>query len=335
MVRAELQKDLKQTRDLTRLLALPRPVSTLLSVSHRIPSSKSKTANAMRAKSVMIGLVFFVIAGLAREIRAQLEPAQTPSTAALPGVAAAPDAGTYYADADSRYKHGKKLAKNGHYAEALAEYLWCYDDGMRRDAAMSGVRSSFLLSSIVILGKKYPPATQALRDRVDNAKAWLKTHPGDNAATADFGALNHALGDDSATLAYYDQLPANDNGRMSLGFLVFAQLLEAKRYQDAVAAVPYDRFLMTFNVELNHMRTLKQGEGNPLIGATLQAFLLQSGSRQLEALAGAGKLAQAHDLIKTLLEVDHSENAMTILRTHLERAGHADLLPMPPAPSPN
>jgi len=280
-------------------------------------------------------LALLAVAVVTREMRAQPATppapstppaAPTPAVASVPATAPAPAASDngYYVDSKSRFQHGQELAKKGKYAEALAEYLWCYDEGMIRESAMGGVRNSFLVSSIAKLGKDYPPALQALRDRLANAKARLRDHPADYSATSDFGALNHALGDDAATLAYYDQLPVDNPARRNLGFHVFPLLLEAKRYSDAVTAYPYERFLAIFSIDQTQMKKRPQ---------TMAKHMLNSGAQELEALAGAGKFDDARDLIKRLLEVDQSDTTQNLLRTHLERAGHPELLGEPKATS--
>lgn len=50
------------------------------------------------------------------------------------------------------------------YPEALREFLWCWDEGAATPA-YSSVRRTFLLRAIVNLGKRYPPALEALELR--------------------------------------------------------------------------------------------------------------------------------------------------------------------------
>lgn len=49
----------------------------------------------------------------------------------------------------------------------------------------------------------------------------------------------------------------------------------------------------------------------------------------MEALAGAGKQDQVRELLKQVLNFDHSDETIAMLHEHLERAGHADLLAKP------
>ena len=260
------------------------------------------------------------------------EPPASPVPAAAPGApvseAVRKLAADTYPDVQGRYNHARELDAQGKSAEALAEYLWCYDEGMRRSAAFTGVRQSFLLHSVVALSQQYPPARQALQDRRDAARLRLQEDPTDSTAQMDFAALNRELGEASATLAFYDQLPAGSPGRATLGRMLFDQLLSAKRYSEAAAAQPYAQFKQMFEMTAEHMKTRPDPTGR-----MMSMYVGQSGAKELEALAGAGELDQAKELLQLLLNADHSDDTLFTLRLHLERAGHAELLPPkePPA----
>jgi thiol-disulfide isomerase/thioredoxin len=73
------------------------------------------------------------------------------------------------AKVDARYDLARQLVIAGKAEEALREYLWLFDVGMIEAESFYGVRLSFLLSDLAALGKSYPPATEALRVRRDQA----------------------------------------------------------------------------------------------------------------------------------------------------------------------
>ncbi|MGH7968198.1 MAG: thioredoxin family protein, partial [Limisphaerales bacterium] len=50
-------------------------------------------------------------------------------------------------DASARMQYGTALAQKGKNAEALAQFLWCFDHGLETSPAFMGVRLSFLLSA--------------------------------------------------------------------------------------------------------------------------------------------------------------------------------------------
>lgn len=227
----------------------------------------------------------------------------------------------------ARYNLGQQLAFQARYPEALAEYLWCYDDGMKNAPAFVGVRVSFLLSNLASLARVYPPARDALKTRSDAARQLVQSHPADTAGLADFSALNHLLGDDKATLAFFDQLPPQSPTRSIVGEYVFDLLLADKRYDDAVEAQPYTDEKGTrrsFKTLFQLLTTLPSGN-NP----AEQRYMIEMAAKEVEALAGAGHSADARDLIGKMLVYDHSPETVAALREHLVRAGHPDLMPSP------
>src|SRR4051812_32086423 len=47
---------------------------------------------------------------------------------------------------EARYESAQKLAREGKQAEALQEYLWLFDEGMKQSPSFAGTRVSFLLT---------------------------------------------------------------------------------------------------------------------------------------------------------------------------------------------
>ena len=231
------------------------------------------------------------------------------------------------AQAQARFNLGNELARKGSYADALTEYLWCFDDGMKQAQSYSGVRVSFLLSSIADLGKHYPPALEALQSRRDSARKILETNPTDSSALGDFAGINHYLGKDQDTLAFFDKLPPQSPARTAIGYHVFDLLLEAKRYDDAAVAMPYARFMQTFQAIVTQAHSPAMSGLPADAVASMLAYQITSASKEIEALAGAGQADNARALLKTILDLDHSDKTLVQLRDHLTRAGHPELMP--------
>jgi thioredoxin 1 len=221
----------------------------------------------------------------------------------------------------ARFNLGQQLAQNGRDADALAQFLWCYDDGMKQAQDFTGVRVSFLLVDLDSLARHYTPAHDAMIQRRDLAKKLMTSDPSATSAAQDLAALNHYLGCDDATLAIFDNLPAASPLRQKLGFYVFDQLLAAKRYNDAVKAIPYADFMRTFGYMAQSM-----DKGPPQAADSMKSFLVEDAAKEIEALAGANQLPAAKSLIAAVLKVDSSIKARSVLHDHLARAGHADLL---------
>ncbi len=215
---------------------------------------------------------------------------------------------------DARYKLAKALAEQGKDAEALKEFLWLYDEGMKQVKEFIGVRSSFLLSEIARLAKKYPPAKEALLQRRDEAKNRFLADPEDAGSAADLPYLNRSLQEDGATLEVYDQLPKGSPGRKTMGQFVLRELLVQRRYAEVVEIRPLKEFLV-LNARL-------EANTNPVF----RGVYLDNCAREIEALAGAGLEADAVSLLKKALAMDNTQGTRKLMEDHLKRAGHPELM---------
>lgn len=230
------------------------------------------------------------------------------------------------AQVQARYLLGNELARTGQPAAALAEYLWCYDEGMVKETSFQAVRLSFLLGSLSHLAQSYPPARDALVQRRDAALAAAQNPEASRQTMAELVSLNRTLREEDATLTFFDTLPAGDRRRAALAKSLFDKLVEARRYADAVSGIPFaeatqrlDRFLaLPLGSE-----TEEQRMNHDLVS---KAF-----TRYLEAFAGAGELEHANELLRRARAFDASPEALASFRSALERAGHPELLATGPA----
>ena len=74
-------------------------------------------------------------------------------------------------DPMARMDFGQALAQKGMDAEALSEFLWCFDHGLEASPAFVGMRASFLLTDIKNLSTRFPAAREALVTRRDESQA--------------------------------------------------------------------------------------------------------------------------------------------------------------------
>jgi hypothetical protein len=221
-----------------------------------------------------------------------------------------------------RMDRGRALAQSGDHAGALNDFLWCFDVGMPRHSRFAGVRTSFLLSDIAKLTTAYPHAREALVERCDAAEQRLKADAQDRSAVADFAALCATLGDEARLLRVFEALPTHDPRRVAFGLRAFRILLPKQRYADALSAMPAERILALWDA------SVKRSPPSPSAMAT-EARLrssIASGLDYIEALAGAGDLKHAREMVDLLVELDASPDTQRQLAVRLARAGQPDLL---------
>ncbi|MBC7369599.1 MAG: sigma-70 family RNA polymerase sigma factor [Undibacterium sp.] len=223
----------------------------------------------------------------------------------------------------ARYKRGQDLARNGQTAEALAEYLWCLDEGMIRVRSFSGVRASFLLSEIEKLG---PSAVPALQERRDRAQKRVFASSSDFDAASDFAALNRTLKEDDFTIAIYDQLPPTDPRRRTLATGAYDQLVSVQRYADAVQARGYAVMLATFESHIKERPLPESAPRSEAFRQVQRTVAINSAAKNIEVLAGAGQLAEARKFAERLLQFDGSPATKAVIQQHATRAGQPGLL---------
>jgi hypothetical protein len=219
-----------------------------------------------------------------------------------------------HAVARTRYDLAKGKVQARDDAGALAEFLWCFDTGMKRSPSYFGVRLSFLLGEIQRLGQGYPPALEALRQRRDDAEKALESSV---EAIPDYVSLNRVLKEEARSLATLDLFPPASPARTHLAKWLFDPLLEARRYTEAADAFSVNLFRTRFE---NHpVPPGHEAEG--------RRYLTRLAARAIEAWAGAGRVDDAQLGIGLLLAYDGSDEAKAELRAHLVRAGHPELMP--------
>lgn len=127
--------------------------------------------------------------------------------------------------------------RHGNYELALLKLRWCYENALRYDPHLAGVRSSFLLGYWHDLGKKYPPALDALRQTRDQAEVICREsnyafHP-----FQDLASLNRQLGDRWRTAHLFKQVSQADREAAALIYgLAEPYLIE---FGDFAACDPY------------------------------------------------------------------------------------------------
>jgi len=230
-------------------------------------------------------------------------------------------------DPSARMQFGEALAQKGKDAEALAEYLWCFDHGLEAKPAFVGVRLSFLLMDINNLAEHYPPARQALEARRDERQAKVAAGSTDAHTIQDLVSLNKTLGQEEKSLALFDQLPAGSKTRSLVSSLLTDQFLESKRYADVLHGTDgksaFNKAVEQFNMTLDSM-----GKDSPVrkqVEENFREFTVMAGAHYFEALAGLKRNQEGEALAAQILKFDSSPATRTMLAKAAQRADNAEL----------
>ncbi len=230
-------------------------------------------------------------------------------------------------DPSARMQFGVALAQKGKNAEALTEYLWCFDHGLEASPAFAGVRLSFLLMNIKNLAVHYPPAQQSLETRRDERKAKVAAGSTDSHTIQELVSLNKALGEEEKNLAVFDQLPAGSKTRDIISRLLTDQFLKARRYADVLQGTDgksaFNKAVERFNMTLDSM-----GKDTPTrkqVEESFRRFTITAGTHYFEALAGLKRNQDGKDLAGQILKFDSSQGTRTLLAEAAQRAENAEL----------
>lgn len=138
-------------------------------------------------------------------------------------------------DMQTRYQNANLLARAGKKKEALDEYLWLWDNMVKVEPSMYGVRRSFFVASMKELAEQHAPAKEAFTKLRDELEATLKTDKRTMDTLSDWVVLNDAVGDDDRTLAWFDRVKSDPSAKKSLdqeSFRLQQLLVERNRLAD-------------------------------------------------------------------------------------------------------
>ncbi|MDX6769561.1 MAG: thioredoxin family protein [Elusimicrobiota bacterium] len=215
----------------------------------------------------------------------------------------------------TRFERAQLLAGQGRDQDALAEFLWLFDEGMPAVPALRDWRHTALVMQLAALGRRLPAAAEALEAR--RAAAWATVDASTEGARAALtvAGIDRWSGAPDRTLRDYDALPSADPRRAVLGPRVTRQLLAAKRYEDCLSAHDTPDFAARFGREFGGAQ-----DGRRDIGRSEAADWLA-------ALAGARRDEEARRLIARVTALDPAPEAAAALRRGLTATGRADLMP--------
>ena len=224
----------------------------------------------------------------------------------------------------ARMDYAETLARLGTQEQALAEYLWCFDEGLEHDFGFAPMRHSMLLIRIADLGRTYPTALDALRARRDRARERILKGEGPTRVTArrlveEFAGLNDALLTRKDTVVVFDEMLRTNPDAPAVPELsrhVFDELLNARRYSDILAT----RDMEAMIAEQAAMFAVRPEGLDDEISAQIDQY--ERSARQdlyakhYEVLLGVGKNEEAATLARRALEVEPGAETLLKLAQH-------------------
>ncbi len=238
-----------------------------------------------------------------------------------------------------RMEYARDLVRAGKYEEALTEFLWCFDHGNEHSIGFGGVRTSFLLSDIGRLGRKHPPALDALRKRRDAAQervlkeapkqALLRSVQGCSKMdfpALDVSSLNRELGEDDKTLELYDKLRIEHPDWPAVKHLrraAFDLLLKKKRYAEIAESTDIEAKIKERIKREEEMSKYLPKERLEEFKKMDRRFMIQEIAKYYEVLMGVEDKEAAARLADMALAIDDSQETYSLLAWHGYLSGNA------------
>ncbi len=231
----------------------------------------------------------------------------------------------------ARMDYARRLVQMGKHKEALVEFLWCFDEGNKHHIGFGGVRLSFLLSDIARLGRKYPPALDALRLRRDAVREriirekpkepsiWSFFSIMSDLPVLDFTSLNECLGEEDETLKLYDKMRAEHPGWPAVEQLrdeAFDQLLKAKRYSEIAESTDIEQEIEKKIALEKQSSMFLPEEHRKQIEKMQRQSLLNDIGEYYEVLIGVKNIDGAGKLATRALEMDDGAATYNLLAWH-------------------
>lgn len=321
----------RHLREENRLLQQEtRELESRLTASRSLPDPAvggGEDLDLLRRQAAEVHQLRGELGSLQQLLRALAETGQLPSNQRSTGADEPNDPAVADLGPMERWQLAKDLLRDRRPGDALEHFLWCFDEGMAKDPAFSGVRLSFMLTDLADLAQSYPPAFQALRERRDALAAKLHSEAAGTLQTLELITLNEKLGEPELNLTLADQLEHGSPARTAIFRGLAESLLAEQRYGDLLRIG--DPLALYADQEERLSISLTTLQGRPAAetaSAGLARNLSRLGLNGFEALAGAGDTARALDLADRLLARDGSAEMRRQLIQRAHRSGNTDLV---------
>ncbi len=224
--------------------------------------------------------------------------------------------GTKADDPLVRLQFASALGGRGEQAEALKEFLWCFDHGVAKSRDFAGIRNSYVVMELMRLSRTYKPASEALSDRAGAAESRLRTGTGTEADVSDLVMLNDAIGEPARSMATYDALVKKDPKANVLSAFephLFAMRIASKRYADIAASDDTEKDIAQRLKDLSGKSsglTAIFSADDPQQMAMRKAEAFERLMGYYQAFIGLPDESRANELARNILKVSNNPNTL-------------------------
>jgi len=169
-------------------------------------------------------------------------------------------------DVQARYDLAETLGRTGQAEEAAAEFVWLWDNMLKHEPAMLGVRLSFMVGLMKRLAQENDVALAAFTKLRDRYAVKVENNTANRNDLNDWIHLNEVIDNEGATLRWFDTIkndPKRRSSVNSIGRSLFPLLLESGRWTDAGRVYVDPVGQARQQVEMNEMMAGQGMDGIP------------------------------------------------------------------------
>lgn len=222
------------------------------------------------------------------------------------------------------------LFDRGIFDESAKEYLWCFDEGVKRKPAFQKTRNGAVLDEIVRLGRVYPAALDGLAERGEAIALKIPDCTALASELSDFARIQKALQRPERVLGVYDSVGEAECGaivRSALLPQILGALVDQQRYAEALTGIGDAKTKLAQHVQAFEAARAKSKSDR----TSLDALDLRRTEIRLEtlvhhqALVGAKQSKSANELADALVAFDRCAPTYLGLVRSSEMAGDKGL----------
>lgn len=233
-------------------------------------------------------------------------------------------------DPDFHLDLARMLFDRAEFAESATEYLWCFDEGVKREPAFQKTRNGAVLEEIVRLGRVHPAALDGLAERGEAIALKIPDCTALASELSDFARIQKALQRPERVLGVYDAVGEAECAaivRSALLPQIVGALVDQQRYSEALAGIGDAKVKFMERVQAFEAARAKSKSDRTSLDALdlLRTEIRLETVLHHQALAGAKQSKPAADLADALIGFDRCAPTYLGLVRSCESAGDKGL----------
>ncbi len=219
-------------------------------------------------------------------------------------------------DMQAQLQVARELVFKGKADAATEDFVWLWQNIENVDAAMAGVRVSFLASDMTSLAARHPKAKAAFTVLRDEAEKNAAGRDASLRYRTDWIVLNKVVGDEKRTLEWFDQEKTKETAAGAfapIAYLIEPMLIANNRLSDLplIYGDPIASMKLSASLPETYKKTVEARgeEANEQAIATMKEQFRQKWSRVYVGYLAAGKDEKAAELAKEFIALEDETDA--------------------------